>query len=75
MIEITIKPWDPADQRNAEVSCGTLVSMHPFHADEEGKVYFRTQASSRQVHVCVLRKKAGGGRGDIFFSTKGISRV
>nr|XP_022336011.1 uncharacterized protein LOC111132493 [Crassostrea virginica]XP_022336012.1 uncharacterized protein LOC111132493 [Crassostrea virginica]XP_022336013.1 uncharacterized protein LOC111132493 [Crassostrea virginica]XP_022336014.1 uncharacterized protein LOC111132493 [Crassostrea virginica] len=51
VIEITIKPWDPADQRNAEVSCGTLVSMHPFHADEEGKVYFRTQASSRQYSM------------------------
>lgn len=49
VIEITIKPWDPSDARNADVACGTLVNIHPFHADEEETVYFRTQASLRQV--------------------------
>ncbi|XP_048752200.2 uncharacterized protein LOC125663844 [Ostrea edulis] len=51
VVEITIKPWDPSDPRNADVSCGTLVSMHPFHADEEGMVYFRRQASLIQYSM------------------------
>lgn len=51
VIEITIKPWDPSDTRNADVACGTLVNIHPFHADEEGTVYFRTQASLRQYSM------------------------
>ncbi|XP_061197361.1 uncharacterized protein LOC133205542 [Saccostrea echinata] len=51
VIEITIKPWDPMDSRNTDVSCGTLVSMHPFHADEEGMVYFRRQASLVQYSM------------------------
>lgn len=57
IIEITIKPWDPSDTRNADVACGTLVNIHPFHADEEGTVYFRTQASLRQV----CNAQEGGG--------------
>ncbi|XP_048254713.1 uncharacterized protein LOC124142586 isoform X1 [Haliotis rufescens] len=44
VIEITIKPWDPADPRSTD-GVGTVVNLHPIHEDEEGNVYMRRQAS------------------------------
>ncbi|XP_052815539.1 uncharacterized protein LOC128242431 [Mya arenaria] len=45
VIEISIRPWDPADPLNAEEGCGQLANIHPIHDDEEGNCYFRRQAS------------------------------
>ncbi|XP_059145889.1 protein tofu-2-like [Physella acuta] len=43
IIEITIHPWDPDDNRNQGL--GKLINLHPIHADEEGRIYFRRQSS------------------------------
>ncbi|KAL3858995.1 hypothetical protein ACJMK2_009238 [Sinanodonta woodiana] len=45
VIEIEIKVWDPNDPLNKQDACGSLLSFHPIHEDEEGSVYFRRQAS------------------------------
>ncbi|WAR12933.1 hypothetical protein MAR_027113 [Mya arenaria] len=49
VIEISIRPWDPADPLNAEEGCGQLANIHPIHDDEEGNCYFRRQASIVKV--------------------------
>lgn len=54
IIEIVIKPWDPDDPRNAEDAVGTVVKLQPFHEDEEGKVYFRRQASLVQYSMAEM---------------------
>lgn len=38
IIEITILPWDPDSNTGG---LGELLNLHPIHADEEGKIYFR----------------------------------
>ena len=47
VVEITIKPWDPAHPRNQNAT-GEM-KTHPLHTDECGNVYFRRQASVMQV--------------------------
>ena len=53
VIEVQIKPWDETDPRNAEDVLGTVALLHPYHSDEEGKVYFRRQASLVQVRETI----------------------
>ena len=55
MIEIQIKKWDPSDPGNKNKGIGKM-NCHPIHADEEGKVYFRRQASVVQVCLHYLHK-------------------
>lgn len=54
IIEIVIKPWDGDDPRNAEDAVGTVAKLQPFHEDEEGKVYFRRQASLVQYSMAEM---------------------
>lgn len=43
VVEVTVKPWDPEDTRN-QYAIGEMKG-HPIHQNEEGKMYFRRQAS------------------------------
>ncbi|XP_012947003.1 uncharacterized protein LOC101860387 isoform X1 [Aplysia californica] len=43
VIEYKILPWEPDGE--ATGGLGSLLNLHPIHADEEGKIYFRRQAS------------------------------
>jgi hypothetical protein len=51
VIEVSVKPWDPYDQRNPTVGGSDVLKIQPYYEDEEGKVYFRQQASCVQVHI------------------------
>ena len=51
VIEIELQAWNPLDPRNKSSGCGSLISLHPFHADEEGSIYFRRQASLIRVNL------------------------
>ncbi|KAK7507560.1 hypothetical protein BaRGS_00001495 [Batillaria attramentaria] len=49
VVEVVVKPWKPDDSRNQGE--GELINIHPLHSDEEGKIYFRRQASLVQYSV------------------------
>ena len=52
VVEITVFPW-----RNQQLKTekGQLhLNLHPVYEDEEGKCYFRRQASLVQVRKCLL---------------------
>jgi len=43
VIEFKILPWDP--EKDYSGSLGSIMKLNPIHADEEGQIYFRRQAS------------------------------
>ena len=47
MIEISVKAWDPKDERNL-YSVGNM-KAHPLHEDEIGKVHMRRHAVGQTV--------------------------
>ena len=47
VIEFKILPWEPEKEYNGSI--GSILKLHPIHADEERKIYFRRQASLVQV--------------------------
>ncbi|GFN80037.1 schlafen protein [Plakobranchus ocellatus] len=47
VIEISINPWNHDDPCNK--GFGDFLNLHPIHADEDGKIYFRRQARLFQV--------------------------
>ena len=52
VIEITVKAWDPTDNRNL-YSVGQM-KVHPIHEDETGKVHIRRHAIVQTVSVTQL---------------------
>ncbi|CAL1528057.1 unnamed protein product [Lymnaea stagnalis] len=56
VIEFRIKPWDYDD--TSKKGLGQLVNMLPIHADEEGKVYFRHQASLMKYSITTIPNAA-----------------
>ena len=51
VIEVRILPWDP--EKDYKGGLGKFIKLQPIHADEEGKVYFRRQASLVQVDISI----------------------
>ncbi|XP_025084686.1 uncharacterized protein LOC112558434 isoform X2 [Pomacea canaliculata] len=49
VVEVVIQPWKRDDPRN--VGLGLIINIHPLHKDEEGKIYFRRQASVVQYSL------------------------
>ena len=53
IVELTIKPWDPSDERNAAVGVGQM-KARPIHENEECKAYYRGGACIREVLHAIL---------------------
>lgn len=51
VVEITVFPWKPKVKTEKGQHCPNL---HPVYEDEEGKCYFRRQASLVQVNVLLI---------------------
>ncbi|XP_076455854.1 schlafen-like protein 2 isoform X2 [Babylonia areolata] len=60
VVEVVIHPWDPSDPRNPSVGQGAL-KFQPYYSDEDGRVYFRRQASVVQVAAAVPAVGRGEG--------------
>ncbi|KAK7111522.1 uncharacterized protein [Littorina saxatilis] len=54
VLEVIIKPWDDHDPRNPSLGEDERVRIQPYYNNEEGKVFFRKQASVVQYTICDL---------------------